>query len=47
MWNVKKLWRTSAVSAAAFLAVYLAGPFGGTAAKGAAIDQSLPVPLSD
>jgi peptide-methionine (S)-S-oxide reductase len=43
----KTLLRASAVSAAALLAVYLVGPFGGTVAKGADIDQSLPAPLVD
>jgi peptide-methionine (S)-S-oxide reductase len=47
MWNPKKLWCAPAVSAAVLLGVYLAGPFGGTVAKGAAIDQSLPPPLAD
>jgi peptide-methionine (S)-S-oxide reductase len=47
MWNSKKLWRASVVSAAALLGVYLVGPFGGTIAKGADIDHSLPAPLVD
>ena len=37
MWNPKKLWRASAISAAALLGVYLAGPFAGSVAKGAAV----------
>src|SRR5271155_2357756 len=47
MWNPKKLWSASAVSAAALLGMYLAGAGGGTAAKGADIDQRLPAPLVD
>lgn len=47
MRNVKKLWSASAVSAAALLGVYLAGPFGGTVANGADIDRRLPAPLVD
>ncbi len=47
MWNPKKLWSASAVSAAALLGMYLAGAVGGIAAKGADIDQRLPDPLVD
>jgi peptide-methionine (S)-S-oxide reductase len=47
MWNAKRLSRVSAFSVAAVLAVYLAGPFGGTVAKGADVDQRLPAPLLD
>jgi peptide-methionine (S)-S-oxide reductase len=47
MWNAKRLSRVSASSVAAVLAVYLAGPFGGTVAKGADVDQRLPAPLLD
>jgi peptide-methionine (S)-S-oxide reductase len=45
--NPKKPWRAAAVSAAALLGLYLAGPFGGTVAEGADLDQSLPTPLVD
>jgi peptide-methionine (S)-S-oxide reductase len=47
MWNPKKLWCTSVVSAAAVLGVYLAGSIGGLGAQGADIDQPLPAPLVD
>jgi peptide-methionine (S)-S-oxide reductase len=47
MWNSKKRWRASAVSATALLGIYLAGPFDGTVAKGADLDQRLPAPLLD
>jgi len=47
MWNPKKLWSASAVSAAALLGMYLAAAVGGIAAKGADIDQRLPDPLVD
>jgi peptide-methionine (S)-S-oxide reductase len=43
----QKLWRSSAASAAALLGIYLLGPFGGVAAKGADLDRSLPAPLVD
>lgn len=46
-WNPKKLLRASAISAAALLGVYPASPFGGSVAKGGAIDQSVPAPLTD
>ena len=47
MWDTKKRWRASAVSAAALLGIYLAGPFDGTVAKGADLYQRLPAPLLD
>jgi peptide-methionine (S)-S-oxide reductase len=39
--------RTSAVSAAALLGIYLLGPLGGTVAKGADLDRMLRAPLVD
>ena len=47
MWNPKRLWRASAVSAAALLGLYLVAPFGGTVAKSADLDQRLPAPVLD
>jgi len=47
MWNPKRSWRASAVSAAALLGLYLVAPFGGTVAKGADLDQRLPAPVLD
>jgi peptide-methionine (S)-S-oxide reductase len=47
MWNTKKRWRASAVSAAALLGIYLAGPFDGIVAKSTDLDQRLPAPLLD
>ena len=47
MWNPKSLLRASAVSTAALLGIYLLGPFGGTVARGADLDRTLPAPLVD
>src|ERR1700692_4635290 len=47
MRNPKTLLRTSAVSAAVLLGIYLLGPFGGFVAKGADLDRTLPAPLID
>jgi peptide-methionine (S)-S-oxide reductase len=47
MRNPMTLLRTSAVSAAALLGIYLLGPLGGTVAKGADLDRMLPAPLVD
>jgi len=47
MRNSRKSWRAAAVCAAALLGLYLAVPFGETAAKGAGLDQPLPAPLVD
>lgn len=47
MWNLRKLWRTSALSGAALLGLYVAGPLVGPVARGADIDQRLPAPLVD
>jgi len=47
MRNPMTLLRTSAVSAAALLGIYLLGPLGGTVAKGADLDRMLPAPLID
>lgn len=47
MLRPRTLVRASAVAAATLLGVYLAGSLGGTAAKGADIDRSLPAPLVD
>jgi peptide-methionine (S)-S-oxide reductase len=47
MWNRKTLWRPATVAAAALLGVYLASTVGGTAAKGADLDERLPAPSVD
>jgi peptide-methionine (S)-S-oxide reductase len=47
MRNPGKLLRASAGSAVALLGIYLAGPFSGTAARGADIGKPLPTPIVD
>lgn len=47
MWNRKKLLCSARVAAATLLGVYLASTVGGTAAKGADLDQRLPAPSVD